>query len=864
MKRGWVATLAAIAVLLASALGIVTSLATTSIPASLRWAHDGILLWSVVGAIVIAACSLAAFQTRWPSVGTNETRPTTDDVGIKHSSSLPTTNAVWLTSTAPAGNLPVRNRVFTGREEILEEIGRSLGSGQTTVVVLHGLGGVGKSQIALEYGHRERQEGRYQLVWWVRADSDVTAREDLARLASILGISADGKTGDISDAVVASLSTRSNWLIIFDNVQSPSDVALLMPSGGNVLITSRRLGWSRIGAQINIQEFGRTESVAYLSKRTGKNEPQAAADLAELLGNLPLAIAQAAAFIENNDGTIGSYLQLYRNPRVARQLRIKGLASAEYPASVAVTWLLHFRQLARESPAAISLLRLCAFLDPDSIALEVLDIENGAAGHRLARSMKDPLERTETLGALARTSLISVVGNQNIRIHRLVQTVTRDQLNRLETFVWVRRTLRLVGAAAYKRVPWAYLAPHASAILTYAHDYRLLKRRRLALVAELNKFETAMSLGRQRVLDPRLEAMPFIGREIELASLIAWCKNESAVPLQLVTGPRGVGKTRLAVELAARLTEQGWRCERVANGKEGDVIDALSTVTRGRALLVVDYAETRSHLDRMLWALATSANRNVKVLLIARSAGEWWKRYGASRPEIRHLVERTSRLSLSIALDSALSDASIEAQAADSLARILGLPQPKELDVRIESGGSHRILDLQMLTLATIFSDAGQADFSSVLVELLNHEMQFWYDTARIFELEDRERTTPQRLRQLIAAACLSGVSTSEEARTLPRYVPGLHPSARIALWLRELYPPEPNEPSWIGPILPDRLADFHTIRELTDSPEFSYTCLQNLNDRQAQNAIGLLTRASAEHPQALALLDVVRMRYRP
>src|SRR5206468_3028249 len=119
-----------------------------------------------------------------------------------------------------------------------------------------------------------------------------------------------------------------------------------------------------------------------------------------------------------------------------------------------------------------------------------------------------------------------------------------------------------------------------------------------------------------RLLDPRLELVGFVGRADELAALTAWCEGDDADRLRLVTGPGGVGKTRLAVELAERMKKHGWVSERIAAGQEPAAISALRTVTKARALLVVDYAETRLGLGQMLCSLAGDLGAGVRVLLV--------------------------------------------------------------------------------------------------------------------------------------------------------------------------------------------------------------------------------------------------------
>jgi len=374
---------------------------------------------------------------------------------------------------------PLRNYAFTGRAEVLEELRRRLASGPVAVVAVQGLGGVGKSQVALEYAHRMCDAGRYELAGWVRADSPVTVAEDLAAMAPLLGIDADRPIGELAAAVVAALGARRDWLVVFDNAQAPGDLAGMLPGGGgHVLITSRNRQWGRVAAQLDLAEFTRAESVAFVGMRSGREEPKAAAELAAELGDLPLALAQAAAYIDTRAVTVVGYLDLYRDPVLARRLRDEGLESEEYPASVARTWLLSLEQLSRERPAAVELLRLCAFLDPDDIDLELLAAGAVEAGEVLAVALRDPLERAETAGALARASLVTVPAQGRLRVHRLVQAVTRDQLDDDQAAVWARQALGLVSAV-FPGGPddhsvWpvcASLAPHVESVVGHAEGY---------------------------------------------------------------------------------------------------------------------------------------------------------------------------------------------------------------------------------------------------------------------------------------------------------------------------------------------------------------------------------------------------------
>jgi Tfp pilus assembly protein PilF len=372
--------------------------------------------------------------------------------------------------------LPARNPVFTGRTRKLEDLAGRLTAGPVAVVAVRGLGGVGKSQLALEYAHRERASGRYRVAGWVRADSPVTIAEDLAALGPLLGFPGDATMGERAAQVVTALRAREDWLLVFDNAHRPGDLAGWLPGGaGHVLITSRERAWSGTAAQLDLDTFTRAESVEFVCQRSGCRDEEAAGELAAAVGDLPLALAQAAAYIDSRSMTIGAYLGLYRDPALARRLRDAGLDSAEYPASVASTWLINFTQLSEEHPAAVELLRLCAFLDPDDIDLDLLTAAQAEAGEVLGRVLGDPLERAEAAGALAAVSLVSVPADGHLRVHRLVQAVTRDQLDADQAAAWASRALDLI-TAIFPDDPedhrtWpvcASAAPHVEAVAGHA------------------------------------------------------------------------------------------------------------------------------------------------------------------------------------------------------------------------------------------------------------------------------------------------------------------------------------------------------------------------------------------------------------
>jgi hypothetical protein len=398
-RRRFAAAWGVLAVMLAAVSSLVVGLAVNAVPKTWGWAHNWWLLIGISAGLPVAAVLVAIVQARSSPSGEDKTGPVVrvrkprwspvagSNTGMMISAKKVINKKVIIGAAGtpdPGGSSPVsvgqgsgsdngestgdtlppRNPVFTGRDEMLAEVERRLADGPVAVVAVRGLGGMGKSQVALEYAHRMRSSGRYRVAGWVRADSAVTVAEDLAAMAPLLGLPEDGPAGEMAAAVVAALGARRDWLVVFDNAQVPGDLAKVLPGGGgHALITSRNRAWSGIASQLDLKVFSRAESVAFLGKRSGRTEPDAAGELAGELGDLPLALAQAAAYIDARAMSISGYLALYRDPVLARRLRDEGLDSGEYPASVARTWLLTVGQLAGERPAAVELLRLCAFLD---------------------------------------------------------------------------------------------------------------------------------------------------------------------------------------------------------------------------------------------------------------------------------------------------------------------------------------------------------------------------------------------------------------------------------------------------------------------------------------------------------------------
>jgi hypothetical protein len=218
--------------------------------------------------------------------------------------------AVW--------NVPGRNRHFAGRDGVLAEL-RGWLAGKVTVLVpaLSWMGGVGKTQLALEYAWRYAAD--YQLVWWVAAEEPELVGGQLAALATRLGLPDLDADLPVVATVADALRYRRGWLLVFDDVSRPEDVRpFLFGDPGHVLITSRQCGgWAGLAGKLPVGLFDRAESVALLRDRAGWLGEADADRVAAALGDLPLAVDQAAGFLGETSIPIGQYLELLEAQRLA-------------------------------------------------------------------------------------------------------------------------------------------------------------------------------------------------------------------------------------------------------------------------------------------------------------------------------------------------------------------------------------------------------------------------------------------------------------------------------------------------------------------------------------------------------------------
>jgi len=368
----------------------------------------------------------------------------------------------------------IRNTHFTGRKDILSELRAALTSGEPAAwkQAVTGMGGVGKTQIALEYIYRHMAE--YQIIWWIRSEELATMASDYANLAEPLGLPEKDSIDqtEIVKAVKSWLEHNSGWLLIFDNAQDANEMGDYLPQagGGHIIITSRNPGWSKIAKLLPAKVFDRAESIDFLCRRTGQDDKEVADLLAEELGDLPLALEQAGAYIEETSISLAAYCELFQSRR--QELWGEETPPMGYPQAVGATWSLAMDRVGEESPEAAYLLNLCSYLAPDDIPMELLRKGKEHLPEPLASAVADQLIMNRAVSALSHYSLIESK-DENLSVHRLVQTVVRDRLDEKEK--WIEIAIRILskvfpsGNIDVNSWPLCHrLLPHAQAAAAHA------------------------------------------------------------------------------------------------------------------------------------------------------------------------------------------------------------------------------------------------------------------------------------------------------------------------------------------------------------------------------------------------------------
>jgi tetratricopeptide (TPR) repeat protein/transcriptional regulator with XRE-family HTH domain len=385
--------------------------------------------------------------------------------------STPLCPALSLAPCPHVWNVPhQRNPFFTGREDVLRRLYELLHETNSVVAVtqhaLCGLGGIGKTQTALEYAYRYGEQ--YQAVLWVKADSRENLVSDVLSLATLLHLpERDGHDQAVTMAAIKRwLHEHTGWLLICDNADDLTLVQEFLPTDyrGHILLTTRAQAMGGLAQRIEMEQMSQEVGALFLLRRSGIIGPDdtledaserdriVAKEMVWELGGLPLALDQAGAYIEESASSLQEYVLLYRQHRY-ELLKRRGGLTTDHPEPVATTWSLAFARVEQMDTVAADIVRLCAFLDPDAIPEEIVTEGVPIPNSSLDAVPLDQLRVNQAIEVLLRFSLIQRNSEtRTLTIHRLVQFVLKDQMGEVTQHQWVERAVRAVDRAISRTI----------------------------------------------------------------------------------------------------------------------------------------------------------------------------------------------------------------------------------------------------------------------------------------------------------------------------------------------------------------------------------------------------------------------------
>ena len=387
-------------------------------------------------------------------------------------------------------NMPFkRNPFFVAHADILERLHDTFGKEGSRVSMLPqaltGLGGIGKTQVAIEYIFQYQQD--YQTIIWVNADSRETLNQHCAYIIDILHLTEDPARRQKSaiDTFKRWLNDQVAWLLVIDNVEDIAVINEFLPAlrNGHVLLTTRTQLTGGLAHNIELGKMKEDDGALLLLRRARKitlddpldtaqsSDRETAKKIVQEMDGLPLAIDQAGAYIDETGCSLSHYLELYRANH-ARLLKRRGSPDSGYPASVATTWLISFKKVRQMNRASIELLQFLAFLAPDAIPESLIRHGTPSLTLRLRFAALDPFKLDSAIGVLRRFSFVQRNEQKVLSIHRLVQMVVRDRLSRRAQRRWARRIVKALNRAFLLDV---YI-PQARACATLIEQWQIVSK----------------------------------------------------------------------------------------------------------------------------------------------------------------------------------------------------------------------------------------------------------------------------------------------------------------------------------------------------------------------------------------------------
>ena len=409
-------------------------------------------------------------------------------VGASLGADVRTKQKIW--------NIPfLRNTNFIGREDIINGLYLALNpKGRLSPKqVLCGMGGVGKTQVALEYIYR--YSANYDTIWWLRSGEPSILLNDYVGLADALELNEEHVRDHtlLVNVTKSWLENNPNWLLIFDDVQNPKDIMQYFPTkgSGHIIITSRSLEWKGIANIIHLNLFNHNDSIRFILNRTGQNDEVIADKLAIELGDHPLALEQTGAYIEETGLSLRDYLEMFRD---YKRLIQKDDNFTNYSAIVSIILTISLKAIACKSPSGADLLKMCSFLGSDGIPRSLLSMGSAYLSEPLASAVSNELKFDSSVAALREYSLMNI-DEDKLFVHRLVQAATRDLLSEGNQKSWAEAAIKLLNdvfafdpnnVETWKKC--SSLLPHVLAASGYAENLKVVPDKVSQLLSKIGLY----------------------------------------------------------------------------------------------------------------------------------------------------------------------------------------------------------------------------------------------------------------------------------------------------------------------------------------------------------------------------------------
>jgi tetratricopeptide (TPR) repeat protein len=376
-----------------------------------------------------------------------------------------------------------RNPFFSGRADVLQHLHQQLTTSaaeqSALPLVISGLSGIGKTQVALEYIYRYRQD--YRHIFWLNASSEHALLADYLAVADIIGLSSEAQSlSEIASATRTWLAEQQHWLVVFDNVNDLAALQYYAPqeqATGRILyitnVITNVVPASNSAQVIELPVLEIEQGVDLLLRRSRILAPDdkleqtplstqaEARAIVNALGQFPFAIAQAGAYIEATGCDPAKYLRLYE--KQCRTLAERGkYIPVQYAEPATATCVLFFRSLEQDYPTALELLCLCSCLAPDVIPEDLITRGAPLLSPTLPSVAFDANALKQATDILCRFSLVQRYSDGKLlNIHPLIQTILKHEMSRKTLQEWAERTIVTVDAAfPTERTAWPAYQPY--------------------------------------------------------------------------------------------------------------------------------------------------------------------------------------------------------------------------------------------------------------------------------------------------------------------------------------------------------------------------------------------------------------------